>query len=147
MTEPLRYSFEVRTTPEHAFATWTERIELWWPADHTVSGSPVSVVLEGRVGGRIYERGERGEEHDWGVVTAWRPPEQLAYRWHLGVGAERATDVEVTFRAADAGTTVVEIEQAGWERLGADAPLLRDRNLLGWESLVPHFRAVLEQGG
>jgi uncharacterized protein YndB with AHSA1/START domain len=144
MTEPLRVSFEVRAAADHAFATWTERIAQWWPADHTISGSPETVVLEGRVGGRIYERSARGEEHEWGVVTEWRPPDSLAYRWHLGVGRERATDVAITFRAIDNDTTRVEIEQSGWDRLGQDAPALRDRNRAGWGSLEPHFRAAVE---
>ena len=86
---------------DHAFAIWTQRIGTWWPADHTVSGDPAAVVLEGRVGGRIYERTRQGEEHDWGVVTDWRPPDQLSYRWHLGVGPEAATDVAVSSRAGD----------------------------------------------
>jgi hypothetical protein len=144
MTEPLRVSFEVRTGADHAFATWTERMSLWWPPDHTMTGSPAGVVLEGRVGGRIYERGAQGEEHEWGVVTEWRPPDALAFRWHLGVGPERATDVAITFRPVDADTTRVEIEQSGWERLGADAPALRERNLVGWGGLEPHFRAAVE---
>jgi hypothetical protein len=146
MSEPLHFSFEVRCAADHAFATWTERIALWWPADHTVSGAPASVVLEGRLGGRIYERSERGEVHEWGVVTRWRPPDLLAYRWHLGVGSDRATDVAVSFHVIDAETTRVDVEQSGWERLGADASELRNRNRAGWESLVPHFRAVVEQG-
>jgi hypothetical protein len=32
MTEPLRMSFEVACSAEHAFATWTSRIASWWPA-------------------------------------------------------------------------------------------------------------------
>ncbi len=119
MTEVLRFSFEVACGADHAFATWTEQIGLWWPADHTVSGSPTSIVLEGRVGGRIYEQTRHGREHEWGVVTAWRPPDLVAYRWHLGMGAERATDVAVTFLPVDAEMTRVEIEQSGWERLGS----------------------------
>ena len=35
MIEPLRLSFEVAAPPEHAFETWTDAIDHWWPADHT----------------------------------------------------------------------------------------------------------------
>jgi hypothetical protein len=146
MTEALRLSFDVSCGAEHAFATWTERIATWWPADHTVSGAPATVIMEGREGGRIYERTRHGEEHDWGVVTTWRPPNLVAYRWHLGVDAEAATDVAVTFVPLDEETTRVEIEQSGWERLGAVASDLRHRNQAGWESLVPHFRNGVEKG-
>lgn len=147
MSEPLRFSFEVACGAEHAFATWTQRIAMWWPADHTVSGSPQSVVLEGLIGGRIYERTAHGDEYDWGVVTAWRPPDLLAYRWDLGVDKDRATDVAIRFVPLHAQATRVEIEQSGWERLGAAAPELRDRNRSGWESLMPHFRAAVGDGG
>jgi hypothetical protein len=40
----------------------------------------------------------------------------------------------------------VEIEQSGWERLGAAAAELRDRNRSGWESLMAHFRAAVGEG-
>jgi hypothetical protein len=144
MTDALRVSFEVSCGVEHAFAVWTERIGTWWPADHTLSGAPAKIVLEGRVGGRIYERTTQGKELDWGLVTEWRPPSLLAYRWHLGVGPDSATNVEVTFSVLGPYRTRVQIEQTGWERLGAAAAEQRGRNRTGWESLGPHFRAAAE---
>jgi hypothetical protein len=72
VTSPLRISFEVACPAEHAFAVWTSRIGTWWPPDHTVSGeADLTVVLEGVVGGRIFERTSEGVEHDWGTVTIW----------------------------------------------------------------------------
>jgi hypothetical protein len=53
MTEPLRMTFEVSCSAEHAFSVWTARIGAWWPPDHTVSGRPEVVVLQGVVGGRV----------------------------------------------------------------------------------------------
>ena len=65
MIEPLRFSFEVACPPAHAFDVWTARIASWWPADHSVSGEHgLLVVLEGRPGGRIYERTAAGHEHE-----------------------------------------------------------------------------------
>ena len=102
MTSPLRISFEVACPAEHAFAVWTSRIGTWWPPDHTVSGeADLTVVLEGVVGGRIFERTSEGVEHDWGTVTIWEPPAALGYSWHLGRDPEDATDVEVHFVAHD----------------------------------------------
>ena len=84
MIEPLRMSFEVGCSAEHAFATWTSDISSWWPEDHTVTAEAgLEVVLEPGVGGRIYERTRAGAEHDWGQVTAWEPPARLGYLWHL----------------------------------------------------------------
>ncbi|HEY6472845.1 MAG TPA: SRPBCC domain-containing protein [Acidimicrobiales bacterium] len=147
MSDALRIDFEVVCPIHDAFEIWTERIGTWWPPDHTISGDPAAVVLEGRVGGRIYERTQQGEELDWGAVTGWRPPDQLSYRWHLGVEPEAATEVEIRFIALDGVTTRVEIVQSGWERLGEVGPELQRRNHVGWESLVPQVRAAMEREG
>ena len=84
MTTPCGCRFDVACSAAHAFDVWTARIGAWWPPDHTVTGTPAAVVLEAGVGGRIYERAADGVEHDWGEVTDWGRPTQLAYLWHLG---------------------------------------------------------------
>jgi hypothetical protein len=143
--EPLRLSFDVACPAAHAFQVWTERIAAWWPLDHTVSGQHgLCVVLEPYLGGRIFERTQTGEEHPWGQVTVWEPPRRLGYRWHIGRESAQATDVEITFVAVHERATRVEIVHRGWERLGAEAPVWRDRNVAGWSSLLPHFVAAAE---
>ena len=144
MTSPLRITFEVACAAEHAFDIWTSRIGTWWPTDHTVTGQrDLLVVLEGEVGGRIFERTSDGVEHDWGVVTEWEPPTRLTYLWHLGGDRSQATDVEVRFVALGPRDTRIEVEHWGWERLGEMAGSWRDRNRIGWETLLPHFAAAL----
>jgi hypothetical protein len=50
--------------------------------------------------------------------------------------------VSTTFRPRGE-QTLVEIAHRGWERLGADGPDWRERNLDGWSTLLPHcVRAV-----
>jgi uncharacterized protein YndB with AHSA1/START domain len=146
MTAPLVITFEVGCIAEHAFEVWTTRIATWWPADHSVSGNPDTVVLEPRVGGRLYERSSDGTEHEWGEVTQWEPPQRLAYRWHLGRDPRAATNVEIRFEDLGPATTRVVIEHSDWEQLGTDADQWRDRNRSGWESLLPHYRSAIEKG-
>ena len=119
MTEPIELRFEVACSPEHAFDTWANRTSLWWPPSHSMSSAPGLVVtFESRPGGRIFERTPEGVEHDWGEILAWEPPRRLASLWHLG------TD-------------------RGRERLGADGPAWRERNLGGWSGLLPHFEQAV----
>jgi hypothetical protein len=147
VSSPLRITLDVACPAEHAFAIWTSRIGTWWPRDHTVTGGPdLAIVLEGEVGGRIYERTAEGAEHDWGVVTVWDPPKRLAYLWHLGRERSAATEVDIQFIARGARDARVEIEHRGWERLGAGADVWRDRNRVGWETLLPHFAAAIIEG-
>lgn len=147
MTGPLRISFDVSCSAEHAFRVWTSDIGSWWPVDHTVTGrDDLVVVLQSGVGGRIFERTSDGVEHDWGEVTVWDPPTQLAYLWHLRQDRADATEVEIRFVAQGDDATRVEIEHHGWERLGSAGEELRSRNRLGWDSLLPHFRAAIAKG-
>ena len=134
---------EVDCTVQHAFTVWTEGIGTWWPADHTVSAEPgLRVVLEGWLGGRVYERTAAGVEYDWGQVTVWEPPSRLAYTWFLRTDRADATDVEITFAAAATGTRI-EIEHSGWERLGTRGGAWRERNHQGWSTLLPHYLTAL----
>ena len=127
-----------------AFAAWTERIDLWWPKGHSVSGeADVEVVLEPGVGGRIYERTRDGREIDWGEVTRWEPPARLGYLWHIRRDRADATDVEVTFADLGDGTTRVDIRHTGWERLGVGGAAWRDANRGGWAGLLPHYVAFV----
>jgi uncharacterized protein YndB with AHSA1/START domain len=138
--EPLRLSFEVGCPATHAFDVWTNKIARWWPADHTASGEDgLEVVLEGRPGGRIFERTAAGAEIDWGEVTVWEPPTRLVYLWHLRRDRADATEVEITFVEQSASKTRVEIEHRGWERLGAHGQDWRDANMAGWSTLLPHY--------
>lgn len=144
MIEPLRFSFEVDCPQEHAFETWTRRIGTWWPKSHSVTGDEdLEVVLESRLGGRIFERTSAGAEHDWGEITIWEPPTRFGYLWHLRRDRADATDVEITFIVRGAATTLVEIEHRSWGRLGAGGQEWRDRNRGGWESLLPHYRRAV----
>jgi hypothetical protein len=142
--DPIRLDFEVGCAPADAFEVWTARISTWWPADHTVTGDDdLEVVLEPRVGGRIYERTPDGTEHEWGWVTTWQPPDRLVYRWHLRRDRGDATEVEIRFLPLDGERTRVEIEHRDWERLGADGRGWRERNAGGWATLLPHYEAAV----
>lgn len=142
--EPLELEFDVACSPQHAFDTWALDTAGWWPASHSVSTDPGLVVrLEPRVGGRIFERTPSGDEHEWGEVTVWEPPERLAYLWHLRQDRDDATQVEITFTGSEQRTTV-RIIHSGWERLGAKGSDLRGRNRAGWDGLLPRYVAACE---
>jgi Activator of Hsp90 ATPase homolog 1-like protein len=145
MIEPLRFSFHVDAPADHAFAVWTEWIGRWWPGDHTHTGlSELEIVLEARVGGRIFERTVDGREWDWGRIRVWEPPSRFVYSWHLKRTPEEATEVEIRFVPVARNATRVEIEHRGWERLGSEGQTWRDRNRGGWETLLPHYVGAVQ---
>ena len=143
MIEPLRLSYEIDCPADHAFEVWTTRLSTWWPPGHSTSGDPdTQVVLEPRLGGRIFERTPDGVEIDWGVITHWEPPTRLGYEWHIGRAAGESTDVELTFVDLADDRTRLDIVQSGWERLGDEGEAYRNANTSGWGALIPSFVAA-----
>ena len=145
MIEPLRLSYEIQCSAEHAFDVWTTRLSSWWPKGHSASGNPDTVVVfEPRLGGRIFERTPDGSEIDWGEITLWDPPHVLGYLWHIARDRRDATSVELTFVDLGDDTTRLDIVHSGWERLGEEGPAWREANTNGWSALIPRFVAAAE---
>lgn len=143
MIEPIHITFEVACPPEHAFTIWTAKTSRWWPVTHTVSEAPgLEVVFEPRLGGRIFERKPDGREIDWGEITHWEPPRKLGYLWFIRVDRSDETEVVISFHENGVGSTRVEIEHRGWERLAERGEPWRDANLGGWNGVLPHYVAA-----
>ena len=144
----LRKTISVAQPPEVAFRVFTEEVGTWWPArTHSVGEERVSaVVLEGRVGGRFYERLDDGTEHDWGEITSWDPPERLGMTWHPGRGPETAQQLVIRFLAEGDGTRV-EVEHSGWETLGdqAEATLASYDSESGWTGVLGQYAEAVEE--
>jgi hypothetical protein len=143
--EPIDLEFEISCSPEHAFATWTEKASLWWPRSHTMSRDDGLVVtFEPRVGGRIYETGPDGVDHEWGEVTLWDPPHHVGYLWHLFFDRSEATEITVSFTPTERGTSV-RLLQTGFDRLPTDVGLTRRHRTEGaWGEVTGYFREAVE---
>jgi uncharacterized protein YndB with AHSA1/START domain len=144
MTEPIQpvlVAIDVRRGIEEAFRVFTAEIGAWWPvAAHSVEPDKVeTVVLEGRAGGRLYERWRDGGEVDWGRVLAWEPPARLVLSWSPTLERRAATEVEVRFVAVEPDHTRVELEHRGWERLGDLAAQARSSYEGGWPGVLDAF--------
>lgn len=140
---PLVVEFTVDAPPDHAFTTFTARTALWWPKGHTITGDPSAIVIEPRVGGRLFELGPDGREHTWGEVVAWDPPTRLAFLWHLFFDRSQATHVDVQFGPRGDDTSAVRLVQSGWEALGDDGPPRRERTAAGWAAVTRPYRDLL----
>ena len=143
MMEPVVVEFTIAATPTHAFDVWTRRCSLWWPLSHSMSQEPgFQVVFEPRPGGRIYEVGGDGAQHDWGEVTRWEPPERVEYRWHIFLEPAQATLVTVSFEPVEDGT-LVRLVNSGFEVFGDGARRRRERVGEAWSGITQRYRAVM----
>jgi uncharacterized protein YndB with AHSA1/START domain len=125
-------SVVVDFAPPEAFDLFTTRIASWWPAEtHSYGGEKVTdVVLEPRVGGRLYEVTGDGEAN-WATVLAWNPPSGFLLEWLIG--SAHGTEVEVTFEEEGAGSRVV-LEHRGFTV--GDA---RENYASGWDVVLAPF--------
>lgn len=134
---PVMREILVAVTPAEAFDAFTASIGKWWPsATHSMSSGVCKapskdVIMEPRAGGRLYEIMANGEESLWGTVTDWAPGERVGFTWHVGRPPEEHTNVEVSFRASEAGTKVI-LTHSNWERLGEAAADTRKGYDSGW---------------
>jgi hypothetical protein len=137
---PIEVGITVASGVEHAFATFTEGIGSWWPSEsHSVGEDRVAtVVMEPRVGGRLFERWDDGTERDWGEVVEWDAPRRFVCTWQPNPDRPAPTEVEVRFAPVDGGTRVTLVHRR-WERLGGDAVEARRSYVTGWAPVMDRF--------
>ena len=142
----VRQSVTVPLSQERAFGLFVDDFSDWWPlSSHHIGERPAThVIIEAHEGGRWYERDERGAECDWGRVLAVDRPSRVLLGWQLSPKFEfdpdtaRTTEVEVTFEARGAASTIVTLEHRGFDVHGDAAASMRDSvaGEGGWAQLL-----------
>lgn len=136
----------VNCTVAAAFRIWTEQIKTWWPQGHSLSGHPdTTVFIEGKVGGRFYERTPDGREYDWGEVVTWEPPTRLAYNWYLGSSAELPSRVDVRFIALGPDSTQVNVVHSGPEYIGELWAQRSSSYENSWQEVLASYVAICQK--
>jgi uncharacterized protein YndB with AHSA1/START domain len=148
-TEAVTHSVLVPLDQAAAFELFTDRFTEWWPKDshHIADADAADALLEPREGGRWYERAEDGSECEWGYVREIEPPDrillawQLTPEWRFDPDPAKATEVEVTFDAAENGTRVT-LEHRGFEVHGERGSAMRESvsSEGGWSQLLQLYR-------
>jgi uncharacterized protein YndB with AHSA1/START domain len=151
---PVRKSILVRASVERAFHVYTAGLDSWWPKTHHIGDSPMTrTVLEPEIGGRCYSEQADGSSCQWGRVLAWEPPGRFVMAWQITPSWEfepdlsKCSEVEVTFRPAEDGYTLVELEHRNFERHGEGGDTMREQvgQDGGWGGLLTLFKAQAEE--
>jgi uncharacterized protein YndB with AHSA1/START domain len=141
---PVRKRIRVNTAPTRAFEIFTAGMRRWWRPDYSINQSPIrDIIMEPRVGGRWFERGEDDSECQWGKVLAWEPPGRLLLAWQITTewrfDPKLVSELEVRFIEEGTGT-LVELEHR-LEGYGAAAAQVRELfdGPEAWMSLLDRF--------
>ncbi len=149
----VRKTLTVKAAPTIAWKVFTQGMSLWWPLSMYKIGrsKAVEAILEPKVGGRWYERGEDGSTCDWGRVLLWEPPTRLVLSWDVSADWQYqpglGTEVEVQFTADGAQRTRVELEHRYFARYGARAEEMRRifDSEGDWGQLLQMFAGIAEK--
>jgi uncharacterized protein YndB with AHSA1/START domain len=135
-------SVTVNVAPERAFRAFVDDIGKWWPLAEgfAFAGDRAQdMYLEGREGGRVYERSMDGKEFHIGTVTVYDPPSRVVFTWGEATAEwDGATEVEVRF-TSHGGSTRVDLEHRGFDRIGPAAGETRDTYDGGWVTVLDRF--------
>jgi uncharacterized protein YndB with AHSA1/START domain len=148
----VRKVMTVRAPMGIAWRVFTERMGTWWPlANYKIGKAKAAdAVIEPRVGGRWYERGEDGSTCQWGSVLVWEPPSRLLLSWDINADWQYdpalKTELEVRFIPEGEGATRVELEHRHLDRYGARRDEMRTivDTTGDWGRLLQAFAQVAE---
>jgi uncharacterized protein YndB with AHSA1/START domain len=127
----VRKVVSVQAPQAVAWRVFTETMGAWWPLAFYKIGkaNAVDAVIEPRVGGRWYERGDDGSMCQWGSVLAWEPHSRLVLSWDISADWQYdptlKTEIEVRFNADGSDSTRVELEHRHLDRYGARCDEMR----------------------
>jgi uncharacterized protein YndB with AHSA1/START domain len=136
---PVTAEIDVPVPPETAFRLYVTRPGRTHP-EEGLSGGTGEIVYEPFAGGRWYERGPDGREHEWGRVLEWDPPRRLVLAWMVGAATgpwafdphpRHASRAEITFAPVDGGTRV-HVAHSGFGAHAAGAASVRRGVTGGW---------------
>ncbi len=138
--QPIRHQLQLTVSAAVAFDTYAARIGEWWPPAYSAGADTLqTVVIEPRLGGRVYERHAGGQEYDWGRVTEWGPGEALAYSSMMAQNRDHPSEVRVQFVDEAAGCRV-DFEHGGW----VDGNLADRVTFSEWPLILAGFAAAAE---
>jgi uncharacterized protein YndB with AHSA1/START domain len=143
MTEdPIVHEYRLRCSPERAFDSYASRIGEWWDPRYTANPDTLeSVVIEPRVGGRVYAVHEDTGEDDWGEVTAWVPGRRLVHTFTLAQDPQHASEVAVEFTAGQDGAgCTVRFAHGGWTQANAEVR----KKFSDWPVMLDRFAALAD---
>ena len=146
MPEPLTHDVILKCSVAHAFETFTQRVDFWWPKRHRKFEAS-TLRHDTHAGGQLVERSANGEVFVIADVVACDPPQQVTLSWHPGKITE-PTQTVVTFSASGPNETHVRVVHSeGNGGLGENWAHRAALFNKGWSAVLTAISAIINQEG
>ena len=140
----INMQMHVDASPEDVWASLTESIGEWWPADFYAGGEEGarSFTLESWPGGRMFEAWENGGGALWGTVVCVEPNHRLQVHGSLFPNWGGPTEWFGTWELkAEEGGTLLSFNEGSIGRLSDSGAEEKDK---GWQFLCRSLKAHAE---
>lgn len=146
-TAYLEMQFDIAAPKERVWQMMVTRTSDWWPKEFSAGGKNTKrIVLEPRIGGRLYEDWGEGNGLTWYSVQSMDAPNMIEFlgRTSKDFGGPAIQIVELRLEAAGQGTRLTLVDTV----FGAiDAEALKTDLQGGWTNLFGEaFKGFAESG-
>ena len=110
----LDFEVAIRAGPAKVWAALTADTAAWWPKHFYTHPAAKRFVIEGAVGGRVFEDWGGGAGGLWGTVVVWEPPTRVTWSAELYPDYGGPGRAFVTFAVEKKGKgSVLRLRDAG----------------------------------
>jgi uncharacterized protein YndB with AHSA1/START domain len=132
----------IKAAPPRVFNAVTKEIAAWWGAPYLYTKLAKNVVLEPKLGGRVYEVWGTGQGRLWGTITQIRKNEWIEITGTIGM--KGAVQGIVSFSLEPKGeSTLVTLTHHAIGQIGDE---IKSGYVTGWNDLLGRLKAFIETG-
>jgi uncharacterized protein YndB with AHSA1/START domain len=132
----IRLTYSIDAPPARVWKVITEEAGSWWDSDFAALPGSAGVILEARLGGRLYEETNDGKALEWARVIAINPPISIDFQGIMtpAFGGPTLTTVHLSIAETETGSELTMTE--GLLGRITDASLAQMQQ--GWDFLFGH---------
>ena len=139
----IEQNITIQASPQDVFDAMTQEISTWWGPPYFHNSEAEGMVLEPRVGGRLYEDLGNDQGMLLATVVLIKRPEQLRLAGAMGLPGPVQGVIQFQLEAKDDGTLL----QLSHRMIGEVSEETQTAYAGGWEELLgTRLRNFVEQG-
>lgn len=141
----LQVTETIGASRSRVFAALTNSVALWWGKPYLENEKAENIILEPRLGGRLYECwSEMDDDRDGallGTVTAIKRPEMIRFEGPFGMINHVAHGVVTIRLHSDGPHTQIHLEHCA---VGLIDDNVRQHFQQGWHDLLHRLKSLIE---